>query len=110
MPLDRLISTKLTQSVRDDTSPTSSTTIIVSEDRVWAELLDNRAFSDIFRGLLVSNSKAIYRVRYVDWIVNAPVSRLDVTDPHGDFIGLDAIREDASGGRRRFLILEGEAI
>ena len=110
MALDRLISTRITEVVTDDASPTSSTTRIVREDRLVAEALGNRFFvDDIVRGFYVTNSKAVYRVRFVDWLIDADLSRVEVTDRHGRYIHLDAIREDHRNGRRRFLILEGEA-
>ena len=77
----------------------------------WAELLDNKVFAeDTFSGTLVQyNATVVYRIRYVDYLVEARASTVQVTDRLGEYVYLQSIREDTKGGRRRYLILEGKA-
>ena len=117
MPLDRLISVRITEIVGggDPADPTAPVPgggeNILREEEVWAELLDNKVFGqDTFGGTLTQyNATVVYRVRYVDWLSNARAVQVSVPDRQGNFVDLQQIRDDTKGGRRRYLILEGKA-
>ena len=117
MPLDRLITVKISEFVGggDPTDPTAPVTgggeNILREEQVWAELLDNKVFAqDTFGGTVTQyNATVVYRVRYVDWLSEARVSQVSVPDRQGNLVALQQIHEDTKSGRRRYLILEGKA-
>ena len=117
MPLDRLITVRITEIVGggDPTDPTAPVPgggeNILREEQVWAELLDNKVFAqDTFGGTVTQyNATVVYRVRYVDWLSEARVSQVSVPDRQGNLVDLQQIRDDTKSGRRRYLILEGKA-
>ena len=114
MPLDRLITVRITEIVAgdsDDPTAPSDDRNILREEQVWAELLDNKVLGQsTFGGTLTQyNATIVYRVRYVDWLSEARVVQVDVPDRQGNFVGLQQIRDDTDSERRRYLILEGKA-
>ena len=118
MPLDRLITVRITEIVGadDPTDPTAPVPgggeNILREEEVWAELLDNKGFwQDTFGGTVTQyNATVVYRVRYVDWLSEARVSQVSVPDRQGNLVDLQQVRDDTKGGRRRYLILEGQGV
>ena len=102
MPLDRLITVRITEIVGggDPTDPTAPVPgggeNILREEELWAELLDNKVFGQsTFSGTVTQyNATVVYRVRYVDWLSEARVSQVSVPDRQGNFVALEQIRED----------------
>ena len=102
MPLDRLITVKISEFVGggDPTDPTAPEPAwgenILREEEVWAELLDNKVFGQSTFGGTVTqyNATVVYRVRYVDWLTEARVSQVQVPDRQGNFDDLQQIRDD----------------
>ncbi len=117
MPLDRLITVRITEIVGGDdpTDPTAPVPgggeNILREEEVWAELLDNKVFAQSTFGGTVTqyNATVVYRVRFVAWLADARATLVQVPDRQDNFVDLEQIREDTKSGRRRYLILEGKA-
>ena len=117
MPLDRLITVRITEIVGGDDSTDPTAPVpgggenILREEQLGAELLDNKVFAQsTFSGTVTQyNATVVYRVRYVDWLSEARVVQVEVPDRQGNFVGLQQIRDDTDSERRRYLILEGKA-
>ena len=83
------------------------------DETLWCEVLGDQLDVGSVPGTdgTVSsvNARVLYRVRWVQWLADARAASVQVSDRLGNLVDLARIRDDTKRGRRRFLILEGEA-
>ena len=118
MPLDRLITVRITEIVGGDdpTDPTAPVPgggeNILREEEVWGRIAGQQSVRAIHvrrHGDAVQRDRRLPRSFFVDWLADARATLVQVPDRQDNFVDLEQIREDTKSGRRRYLILEGKA-